>query len=476
MKNKARTSACLSITEKAIKFARVISSGGLKAEIASLEVFPLADKTEKTLNQGIGSILRGKRQANLGKFILLIPRQLAALHYVRLPSTRLDEISGMAKLQAAKQIPYDPQEIILGYQILRNTPEGYSDVILVIVHQDIIKKYLRLMEENMLHPEEISIDSQGICAWLKLQEWPKDKFPVMILDLDCGCARLDILAAETFVYSRAFALNAVSPGEYKTRLREEINRSLLAYHKESGGPKPQSLIFTGAQECLSSIDDDFVNSFGLEAVKTSQDKNTTGKNSPMNTSARLETYSFASLIGAATPHCKASFNLLPDDIVAKKRKTTHQHEIRKACIMSFLIIGVIIAGAFLNILIRKKIIEQFKNDLRSLSGEVGRIEKMSQKALFLKNRSRQPNSPLEVLVGICRITNERINLASLNYNVNKTLILKGQAQDLLEVFNLVGDMEDSPIFMNVQTKRSTRRKIQGKEIVDFELICQMEKK
>ena len=262
MKSKSRIITCLSITDKVIKLAQSCV-GRSNLEISAARSVPLPGKSEEEIAKGINLLFSAVRQKDLGRFILMIPRQMAALHYARLPSTHPEELFQMARLQAPKQIPYDPKEIIFSYQVIRSNPDGYSDVILIIIHQDIVRKYLAALERNKIEPDEVIIDSQGICRWLQLQQEFKADGGVMVVDLDLEYARLDIILSGIFIYSRAFPLCPVSP-DYTRRLSEEINRSLVAYQNETAGIKPKTRFYR-LKEYLEHIDDDFLNSFLLRA-------------------------------------------------------------------------------------------------------------------------------------------------------------------------------------------------------------------
>ena len=472
MKSKSRITTCLSITDKVIKLAQSCL-GHFAWEISAARSVPIPGKSEEELAKGINLLLSAAKQKDLGKFILMIPRQMAALHYARLPSTHPEELYQMARLQAPKQIPYDPKEIIFGYQVVKINPDGYSDVILIIMHQDIVRKYLAALERNKIEPDEVTIDSQGICHWLQLQQEFKADAGVMVVDLDLEYARLDIVLSGIFIYSRAFPLSLASP-DYKTRLREEINRSLSAYQNETAGIKPKNAIFTGASEYLEHIDEDFLNNFPFKSIKYQQNKAIQLKNSSAIKLEDFQKISFASLMGAACSQKKPLFNLLPEDILAKRGKAAYKQEIRKTAVFLILIIFTITYAMYTNIQMRKNAVFQLNKELSRLSADVGRIEKMAKKIAYVHSQAGQSSSCLDVFSEVFRVAQEEVSLVSFSYNSNKSLILKGRAKSLSGVFNFVSVLEESPIFKEAQLRHSFERKIQGESLADFDIICQLE--
>lgn len=461
---------CLSITDKAIKLVQSKDS-----DIISLRAFVFSQKSDEEIARGIDLLFKGKTQKELGRFILLIPRQLAALHYVRLPSTKPDEIREMARLQAAKQLPYEPQAIILGYQVIQVTPEGYSDVLLIIVHQDIIKKYLKYLEKNRLEPQEITIDSQGILRWYKLQKAYQLKDSALIVDFDSGYARLDIITCGIAVYSRAFSMSKTND-ESKQRLLDEINKSLSAYGKENIGVKPEHIIFTGAEELSDAAKDSMAANLPFTCVKLAQSEGINFKAEGSLQRQDSQKHSFASLLGLVLSRDELPFNLLPEDTFLKRQKSAYKQHLRATGIVSSLIIAVIITSMVLNISARKRIIRQLTARLRALSADVDKVEMMSKKLNYVKTQLGQSSECLDTLIEIFRIAPSDISLVFFGYDTDKPVVLKGQAKTLPGVFNFLNILESSEMFKKAQVRYSSTRKVKDDEIADFEIVCLIEEK
>lgn len=469
-----KTITCLSITDKAVKFVQSKAERSVR-KILSLRAIPLKDRSDEELEKVLAQIFKGQKQKDLGRFILLIPRQLAAQGYCYLPSTKPEEIGQMARLQAAKQLPFEPQAMILGYQPIGISKEGYTDLALIIVHQDIVKKYLRLLEKYKVEPQEIILDSQGIGRWFNLQKGLRPQGPVMMVDLDLGSSRLDILSGSLSIYSRAFALSLV-PEEYKMRLIDEIDKSLLAYKKEEIGLRPEGIFFTGAGNSLDYIDEDFIQKLQFQCAKYEQNQGIIFKTDPAVRLNDLVENSFASLLGMALSIEKPSFNLLPENILAKREKSAYQSQMRKTSVLVLLIITTIALGMFLSITVRKKIIRQLTQALQGVSLQADSIEAMARKLKLIREQSEQSQSCLQVLSEIFQLASDQLSLASFSYDVNSSLTLKGQAKTLAGVFNFVNTLEASALFKDVQVRHSSKRKIKNEEVADFEIVCPIEKR
>lgn len=472
MKTKEHLTTGLSITDKAVKFVQAEYRHQGK-EICALDAAPILAKSDEETAAALQKLLSGKKPKDLGRIILSIPRNLATIHYVKLPSIKPDEIREMSRLQAAKQIPYDPQEIVLGFQVIQSSDEGYSDVVLVIVHQGIITKYLNLLKKHKLQPQEITLDSQGIACWFGLQKHPPIDSPAIIIDIESGYTRLDVLYRDTFIYSRAFAMDTASPTSYKQRLTDEINRSLLAYEKEHIGKNPGKMFITGSSEFLAQIDQEFLGNFSsYEPQKYPQERFLTLNQNPKIKTSSLSSNSFAGLLGITLSQTQPAFNLLPEDIREKINQTDSKAELYKTLIFSGICAMTLLAGAFFNISLRQSGIDRLKQELSSLSSDSEKMEGLLKKMNIIRGQLKETHC-LDILTEAAEAAGNEISLVSFNYKSDKPLILKGQAKSLADVFAFVNNLESSEAFNEARLQYSSSRKGQSGEIIDFEIVCNL---
>ena len=475
MKNKSITqplTTCIAITEKAIKITQ-----GCGQKISQLKAAAINDKTDEEITRGFDILLKEKKlkPKSPGRIILSIPRQACATGYARLPSTRPDEIKEMARLQAGKLLPYEPQTIVFSYRTLRITAEGYADIILLIVHQDIVKRYLRLLEKYEFRPQEITIDAEGMPGWLALGKDVSPEEPVMLVDLDSGCGRLDIIAGGSLLYSRAFGLLA-PPVEYKLRLLDEINKSLIAYDKEDVGQKPAHGFITGADESLKLIDEDFMKNFNFKCISCPQTQNMPLKADSAVSISDLKENSFASLLGMVLSAKRPSFNLLPEEIIIRREKDAYQRQVYISIGLFFLIAATLAAAMGMDVLSKRSLKQRLSRQLQNLSSAALGIERMDKKLSLLKNHLEQSSSCLDILTEVFRIAADDVRLILLEYDASGPLLLRGQARTIAVVFNFVNGLEASGRFKGIQVRYASKRKVKNEELADFEIVCPLEGK
>lgn len=477
MKNKSITqpiTTCISIAEKAIKIVQS-KAGRFGQEVSQLKAIAIKDKTDEEIARGLDILLKEKKlkPKGPGRIILSIPRQACATGYCRLPSTKPDEIKEMARLQAGKLLPYEPQTIVFSYQTLRITADGYSEIILLIVHQALVKRYLRLLEKYEFRPQEITIDAEGMRGWLALEKDAAKDEPVMLIDLDPGCGRLDILAGGRLLYSRAFGLT-LPPVEYKLRLLDEINKSLIAYDKEGIGRKPARGFITGAGESLNLIDEDFMKNFNFKCISEPQTQNMHLKADRAVRVSDLKENSFASLLGMVLSPEKPCFNLLPEDILTRRQKDAYQRQMYVSIALFLLIAATLTLSLGMDLLSKRGLKQRLDRQLQNLSSAALRIERMDKKLTLLKNHLEQSNTCLDILTEVFRIAADDVSLILLEYDASGPLLLRGQARTIAAVFNFVNALETSKRFKGIQVRYASKRKVKNEELADFEIVCPLE--
>ena len=64
-----------------------------------------------------------------------------------------------------------------------------------------------------------------------------------------------------------------------------------------------------------------------------------------------------------------------------------------------------------------------------------------------------------------------MRIKDIRLNAESRLTLAGNSRTMATVFSFISNMEESPYFKSVETRRTTKRKEMGEELVDFEIVC-----
>ena len=116
--------------------------------------------------------------------LVSIPRNLVTVRNLQLPTTDPNELKEMIDLQAAKQTPYSKDEIIADFQVVRSSPEGYTDVVLVTTHRGVSNRAITILEDAHLKAEGIRLSSQGVLNGYRMIRGSTDEEsgPVGVVD------------------------------------------------------------------------------------------------------------------------------------------------------------------------------------------------------------------------------------------------------------------------------------------------------
>jgi len=232
------------------------------------------------------------------KVIACIPRSLVTIRYLNLPSTSEKEIAHMVQFQAEKQLPYSKEELITAFKVIESNKDGYSKVMLVLVHRDVINKQLKLLGDLKLNPEYIELSSQAVASTF-IKEHPEINKPIALIDIDMLSVDIQVIFNGKLVYTRNVSL---SENRTQESLLEEIIKSLNSYKKDN---KEVTSIFVSGK-VHNKLAENLSMSFDVP-VKT------------FNPAENLTEISLCSIIGLIGNFPNVLLNVLPDKIKTQKQ-------------------------------------------------------------------------------------------------------------------------------------------------------------
>ncbi len=101
-----------------------------------------------------------------GSLVLVkLPRYMVTVRDIQLPSINREELEGMIDLQSSKMLPYPKEEIIYGYKLISTTPEGYSRIMMVLTHKNVVEKILNLFKLSGLEISKIALSTEALSNW-----------------------------------------------------------------------------------------------------------------------------------------------------------------------------------------------------------------------------------------------------------------------------------------------------------------------
>lgn len=463
-----KVKTAIEICETEIKIVQ-ISSGGpepvitacVSEEVKSNDVKSAADTLHKMLKA---------HHIKPKDTVLVIPRQAVTIKTVSLPSQDPAEIEEMAGFQAIKQIPYPREEIVYGVDTIEATAEGYSKVMLVICHREMVERPMAVLKACGINPSEVTLSSFGILNWYRLDEGlskASGAAPVVLIECDRSATDIAIVDKEKLIYTRGLTFGSSEGPSYFENLNEEIAKTLSAFEKESFVLKPTLAVFTGDISGMADHADSLGRSMGLKAEFVDQFK-------PFSSGVpeRFKSFSaanaFSSLIGCAVG---------PDriDLLPGKMKVAHSAKAKKReLLVSVSLAAAVLILASLVVLTkirqREELVRSLDQRLNSIAPAAQDIGKMKAVVDIIRSQSARRDEPLLILNEFYRIAPASINLAVYKYEEG-VVEIKGTASALSEVFKFVKILDSSPYFQDAEVRYAAKRKVQDSEFVDFEIVC-----
>ena len=413
--------------------------------------------------------------------IVVVPHQVAVVRNLEFPSTNPDEIKNMVELQIGKQTPFAVDEIIYDYAILDINTEGYSRVMLAIVHQNITNRYFKILKAAELRMERVVLSSEGLLAWYRFAHKEKaDDKPYVLIDMDCGKSNFTVILKNKLIFCRNISVGKLESlnemEEWQEKLVKEIKHSIYAYQNEMAGKEIDKIIITGAQAFTELLNKTVLkDKIGLAIEIIPQFENIPEVLSSLaQSSAAIKNISVAPLLGFALTPDKQKINLIPLRLRLEKEMRGRGKDLYLFGIcLAFILMTVssIFLGKTYN---KKQYLDRLKKETFKIQEKAGKLESMLNEIGGIKERVVQKDFTLNFIYEIHKTIFPEIYLTSISSTGENRLILRGVSSLMSEVFEFLSVLEKSECFQNVKTKFVTTRKIGNKELTEFEIMCSLE--
>lgn len=415
--------------------------------------------------------------------LIATPTHLSTTRLFSLPSTDPKEIRDIVDLQAEKHTPYAKEEVLTDFKVIERDRSGYSRVLLVIAHQDVVHRAVRLSEALGWTLERVGSELEGLVSWSQLAKRPRaagepvarGKPPAgssLIIDVDGSTTVLLVVAKGQPQFQRSLAAGIQQlesdPASATERLVAELQRSLEALDAE-GAAKIQDIVLTGPVERLSALKTKIEEGLDLPVHLLSPWQGLELAEGLRSVLERLPDVSFASLVGlAAEP---GELDLTPH--------TTKLRQAFEARAKSLVLLGCQAVGALLLFSLlfigRAQKEERYYGMLRQLydttAPEAQVVEQALQEVVFVEEGLRQQGQLLKAVETLAKLSPPEIRWNSLTYTRGDTFVLNGTAETLPKVYEFSGGLAASALFGAVEPRRVSKRKSGEQDLTDFELRC-----
>jgi len=406
------------------------------------------------------------------RVLLNIPRHHVMAKFLRLPSTQEDEIRKMVGVESQKHTPYASEEIITGFRITEKRKDGYSNILMAVVHKNTVGRYLSIAKNAGLTVEKIALSSESLFKWHELVEKNliKQNTPgVVLVNADSEYIDIDFIKNRNLVSARAFSYGGREPADNK-KAAEEI-RKTIAYQK---GRRliPDRILLSGAGGRIKELEPVLKDELEAPIEIIPQAK---GLELDKSMRADTEGVSFIELIGLAFKKDAIQINLLPQTLIDENDFFHLRRRFRKTLIL-LVCLGLVCVGIFVKkIFDKSRLLSMLNRKIEIMQPQITRIKKMQGDLKLIREEIQKKPLAIDILAEVYETTPQNIFLSALNYKSNRFLILKGNAPSLNEIIKFVNTLEKSNYFANVKIKYTAKKTGRDKQVTEFQIVCVLSK-
>ena len=438
------------------------------------------------------------------EIVVGIPRHVAAVRRLNLPSTDTAELSSMVLFEADRCLPFPAEQVEMDFVILRSG-DSSSQVMLVAVQKDVVEQYVALLHEAGLAPDRITVAALGLHRAAR-SSLPEDE-AVALVDVGAQTAEISIVRGGLVLFTRSAPVGlevlvdeiqkglggdrseavecamgvgmTVDEGRggrvaeavraWADRLATEIDRSEAAFKTEPGGESIGSVVFCGRggdvpglAEYMSSRLAARLLTPPLPAAALGED----GETGPQAPSA-MRALGLA-LLQIDGPD--EGVNLLPEHVRAERaaglrRRITIRVGTAAAAVV---LVGLLVALRILAVDGRE--VEKLRLRVNAL--QAGGVAAMQEQIRQIEQFGWRGPTSLDVMWLLSTAKPEKLYMTNVNYRKGETLELRGRADSSAEVQKLLNALQRRrDFFSSVEQKYVNRVANQ----VEFSLSCQLTK-
>ncbi|MBZ0167740.1 MAG: pilus assembly protein PilM, partial [Candidatus Omnitrophica bacterium] len=304
-------------------------------------VLPLENQSEQGLESALSNLAK-HRIIGAGAAFLMLPRQLAILKLIRLPSVDKTELRKMLEIQISNQTPYTLEEVEYDFHIIDSDTDGYTRVILFVIPREVTTRYIDMMNRAKIPFSGLTISTQGLQSWYRYQLEHKQLVGanyVALCNVDLQQTEIAFFKEQNLLFSRSSNQGLVDIRRGQTdELIRQIELSVNYYRNEQMGLPIEKLIvvlnvpdfqgFCGELELRIQIPCQMVSSLeGMSVHKSVLDKG------PEEVSG----VSLTAPLGVSISDPKSVINLLPKAI-----RETKTNKFVKLELIKLMLLGIVI--------------------------------------------------------------------------------------------------------------------------------------
>ncbi|MDD3374460.1 MAG: PilN domain-containing protein [Candidatus Omnitrophica bacterium] len=409
----------------------------------------------------------------------VIPRSQAMIRYFSLPSHSEQELGKMVSLQIGNKTPYAKEDIVFDYSSIAKESNGYSKVLVAIVHKEVAQKYLDIFKKCQITLNSLTLSSSsivnGFYHWQKAIR-KEDLSSSMVVNVDTSDSEICFCSEGKLLLSRNVRFGARDlGGDYQDDFVREVSLTLESYRKENLGLLPNRIVL------ISSLHESvFLKEKVFEEIRIPVEIIDLYRVFPKTKDCLIpilsegDYFSSSSSLGAVFRGPQKPFDLLPKNVNAIREMKAQQ-------VMWIQLIGLVfVAGClaaatfYFNLSQEKSILKKLEEQNLKLKPRVEDVQIKKSRIVDIENYLVSVPSMVDVVHELYRLTPENISYRSLNVDDSDNLIIQGISEERADVNEFQKNLIGAPSFKDVNLQYATQRRVFEGEITDFKITCKID--
>jgi Tfp pilus assembly PilM family ATPase len=445
----------------------VIAKNAVSLEFA---VEPITGLANDLISGKISSFLQ-RSKFKPKSTTICIPRNMLTVKTLQLPTRDPKESEQMIELHLGRLVPYKKEEILFGHRFLGVNPTGYSTEMLGIVRRDTIRRQCAIVEAAGLSADNIVLSSYGSWQWLlgNFKNDINDKDLYMLLDVDTTFIDMIIFSSSQLLFSRTINIESgqgVLGAPDSGKIINDIKQSLIVFYNEAIHKKPSNIFISGSTSVAG-----FKEKINTELGMTVKD--VPSPVSKYETRAAqglipqdISLNAVSELVLEDNPN-RISF-VLPEAQIRKSLKEKTKELVVLGALLVFLFMSVM-AFFVTRLHARQSYLARLNRQSGTIEESVGVMITQATKIEFIKEFLYLKKEPLAIMQELQKVTPNKIAITYIALDSSYNMTLRGEGEQLSDVFDFTTLLEKSPYFINVVTKRTRTKRVKEREITDFEI-------
>ena len=473
MKNNFTTAVEITDTHVKVVQGMVNRGSGL---ITFCDIKEIREPSDPEISKIISSLVVSSK-IRTGFTIGVIPRRFTILRHIALPSHADNEIEKMVNLQVTKQIPYPKEDVILDHIVLSKETNGYSKVLVIAVHKEVIERYLKIFQEAGLGMQRLTLSSAGILNWYFFEQnmlKEKNLRPTAVINIDSVNSEICFCHQDKLLFSRSINFGARDLSEESApNFLGEISLTIETYLRENIGEA------VGQITLVSSLREVNLLKSRLEA----EHKVPVSILTPFHQINQKKDLSIPLLdkmgvsmvvgLGLLLDNSRKLINLMPLEVSDRQEVRVKQQQWFRFLTLFLLLAALVVSVFAIRLYKNSSYLNQLDQKIKEMEPKVNAIKDKMKRLDFIKERMDLGFSVIDVIRELYNLTPLEVSFSVVYLDESGLLNLQGISQTGSAVGVFQRNLSGSSFFKNVSLQYVTKRMIFKGELNDFKITCQI---